>query len=160
VLVTKKGSPLNTVDSFSDPKLKGKRIGIIAGTTPTDYLVLNDLIDNVRSYPLVVDTRFSNSSKDMMKDLQSGDIDAAVMWGPIGGYLAKMSKVPVNVVPMVKDKNGPALVFRICMGVRQSDQNWKRTLNKLIAANQPEINAILTSYGVPLLNEQDQPITH
>ena len=44
------------------------------------------------------------------------------------------------------------------MGVRHSDQNWKRTLNKLISENQTEIDAILRSYGVPLLDENDQPI--
>jgi hypothetical protein len=51
------------------------------------------------------------------------------------------------------------MVFRISMGVRQSDQNWKRTLNTLIAANASDINDILKSYGVPLLDEKDQPIT-
>jgi hypothetical protein len=42
------------------------------------------------------------------------------------------------------------------MGVRRSDQDWKRKLNKLIADNQPEIDRILTAYGVPLLDEQGQ----
>lgn len=158
VLVTKKGSGLASVDSFASPKLKGLHIGIIAGTSPANYLVLNNLIDKVKAYPLVVDTRYADSSKDMLKDLQSGVIGAAVMWGPIGGYLAKTSTVPMNVVPLVKDKNGPQLAYRICMGVRHSDQNWKRTLNKLIAANASEIDAILRDYNVPLLDEKDAPI--
>jgi hypothetical protein len=45
------------------------------------------------------------------------------------------------------------------MGVRPSDQNWKRQLNKLIAENQPAINKIMLDYGVPLLNDNDQLIT-
>jgi hypothetical protein len=45
------------------------------------------------------------------------------------------------------------------MGVRHSDQNWKRDLNKLIAENESEIQAILHSYGVPLLDENDKPIS-
>ena len=44
--------------------------------------------------------------------------------------------------------------FRIAMGVRRTDQDWKRKLNRLIAANQPEIDRILADYGVPLLDEQ------
>ena len=44
------------------------------------------------------------------------------------------------------------------MGVRHSDQNWKRALNKLIADNQDAINAILKSYGVPLLDENNRPL--
>ena len=51
------------------------------------------------------------------------------------------------------------MVYRIVMGVRHSDQNWKRTLNKLISENKGEIQAILQSYGVPLLDESDQPIS-
>jgi hypothetical protein len=46
--------------------------------------------------------------------------------------------------------------FRIAMGVRRTDQDWKRKLNRLIAENQPEIDKILTDYGVPLLDEQGQ----
>jgi hypothetical protein len=45
------------------------------------------------------------------------------------------------------------------MGVRPADQNWKRLLNRLIAENQPAINKILLDYGVPLLDENDHPIT-
>jgi hypothetical protein len=44
------------------------------------------------------------------------------------------------------------------MGVRASDQNWKRTLNRMIQENQPTLNAILRDYGVPLLDEKDQPL--
>jgi hypothetical protein len=68
--------------------------------------------------------------------------------------------VPLTVVPLVKETTGPRMVFRIGMGVRHSDQNWKRDLNKLIAQNQSEIDKILTDFGVPLLDENNQPITH
>jgi hypothetical protein len=44
------------------------------------------------------------------------------------------------------------------MGVRNADQNWKRQLNRLIQENQPEINKLLLDFGVPLLDESDQPI--
>jgi hypothetical protein len=45
------------------------------------------------------------------------------------------------------------------MGVRAADQAWKRQLNRLIEENQGEINRLLIAYGVPLLDEKDQPIT-
>jgi hypothetical protein len=44
------------------------------------------------------------------------------------------------------------------MGVRHSDQDWKRLLNKLIDENQGEIVRILASYGVPLLDENNAPL--
>ncbi|HEV2956954.1 MAG TPA: quinoprotein dehydrogenase-associated putative ABC transporter substrate-binding protein, partial [Xanthobacteraceae bacterium] len=60
--------------------------------------------------------------------------------------------------PLTKERSGPRLAYYITMGVRGADQEWKRELNRLIAENQPEINAILTSFGVPLLDDRDQPI--
>jgi hypothetical protein len=47
--------------------------------------------------------------------------------------------------------------FRIAMGVRRSDQEWKRKLNRLIGESQSEINQILREYGVPLLNQEGVP---
>jgi len=44
------------------------------------------------------------------------------------------------------------------MGVRFADQDWKRLLNRMIADNQPAINKLLQSYGVPLLDDNDRPI--
>ena len=62
------------------------------------------------------------------------------------------------VAPLVKEPSGPKLVYRIVMGVRRADQNWKRSLNKAILESQGEIDAILRSYGVPLLDESDKPL--
>jgi hypothetical protein len=62
------------------------------------------------------------------------------------------------VTPLVKETSGPKLVYRIGMGVRPADQNWKRQLNRLIQENQAEINKILVEFGVPLLDESDRPL--
>ncbi len=159
-LVTKKGGDLDTVDTLADPRLKTKHIGIVAGTPPATNLAVNGLLPNIKSYPLVVDTRFDAPASDMMKDLENGEIDIAILWGPIAGSLAKNAKTPMQVTPLVKEKGGAHMIYRMGMGVRHSDQEWKRQLNKLIADNQGEIDKILDDYGVPLLDENDQPRTH
>ena len=89
----------------------------------------------------------------MMDDLDRGKIDIALLWGPIAGYYAIKAKTPTAVVPLLKEHGGPHMAYRIVMGVRHSDENWKRDLNKLISENQGEIQTILHSYGVPLLDE-------
>jgi quinoprotein dehydrogenase-associated probable ABC transporter substrate-binding protein len=150
---------LKGLESLSDPRLKTARIGIIAGTPPATFLAQNGLLGRIKSYALVVDTRFDSPTHEMMDDLERGEIDVALLWGPIAGYYATKAKTPTTVVPLVKEQGGPPMVFRIVMGVRHSDQNWKRTLNKVISENQDEIQAILRSYGVPLLDENDKPIS-
>ena len=153
-----KGGPLEGLDSLSDPRLKTARIGVIAGTPPVTFLAANGLLGQIKSYALVVDTRFDSPAREMMDDLDRGEIDIALLWGPIAGYYAMKAKTATTVAPLLKEQDGPRMVYRIVMGVRHSDQNWKRSLNKLISENQGEIDAILRSYGVPLLDENDQPI--
>ena len=157
-LVAKRSSGLDDVGTLSDQRLKGKRIGIVAGTPPATNMAVNGLMANAKPYPLVIDTRFDSSAEQMIKDVVSGEIDAGVLWGPMAGYYAKEANPPLQVMPLTKETSGPRLVYRIGMGVRGADQNWKRLLNRLIQENQPEINKLLLSFGVPLLDEQDQPI--
>jgi quinoprotein dehydrogenase-associated probable ABC transporter substrate-binding protein len=158
-LVTKPGSGLDEVVSLDDERLKGKHLGIVAGTPPATIMAANGLMGNARPYPLMIDTRIDSSSVAMINDLEVGEIDAGVLWGPIAGYYAKQANPPLHVTPLVKEKSGPQLTYRIGMGVRSADQNWKRLLNRLIQENQAEINKILLDYGVPLLDENDRPIS-
>ncbi|MGO9235972.1 MAG: substrate-binding domain-containing protein [Methylocella sp.] len=158
-LVSRQGSGLENVDSLEDPLLQNKRIGIVAGTPPATNLAVNGLLGNIKSYPLVVDTRVDAPTSTMMDDLEGDRIDVAILWGPIAGYLAKNAKIPVKVTPLVKETSGQRMIYRIGMGVRHSDQEWKRLLNKLIAENQAEITHILTTYGVPLLDENNARLT-
>jgi len=157
-LVAKRGGPLEGVEALADPRLQDKRIGIVAGTPPATYLVAHGLMAKAKPYPLVVDTRIDSSAVAMMNDLASGEIDAGVLWGPIAGYRASLADPPMHVELLLKDTGGPHLIYRITMGVRPSDQNWKRQLNKLIAENQSAIDKLLLDFNVPLLDANGRPI--
>ncbi len=158
-LVFKQGSGLEDVTTINDPKLKDKRIGIVAGTPPSANMAINGLMARAKPYPLFIDTRVDSSAQAMMDDLARGDIDCGILWGPMAGYYASKANTPMIVVPLVKETTGPQFVYRIGMAVRPSDQEWKRTLNRLIEDNQAEINKLLISYGVPLLDESNAAIT-
>ncbi|MBI5261379.1 MAG: quinoprotein dehydrogenase-associated putative ABC transporter substrate-binding protein [Bradyrhizobium sp.] len=157
-LIARQGSGLEDVTTLEDERLKGKHIGIVAGTPPATNMAAAGLMANAKPYPLMIDTRIASSAEAMIKDLTSGTIDAAVLWGPMAGFYAKNASQPLQVTPLVKETKGPHLVYRIGMGVRPADQNWKRQLNQLIQENQPAINKILLDFGVPLLDENDRPI--
>jgi quinoprotein dehydrogenase-associated probable ABC transporter substrate-binding protein len=158
-LVAKQGSGLDEVTTLEDARLKGKHIGIVAGTPPATNMAVNGLMANAKPYPLMIDTRYDSSAAAMIQDLMSGEIDAGVLWGPMAGYYAKKASPPLHITPLIKETSGPRLAYRIGMGVRPADQNWKRQLNRLIQENQPAINKILLDFGVPLLDENDRPIT-
>jgi len=158
-LVIKHGSGLDGVDTLRDPRLKGKRLGIVAGTPPADNMVVNGLMAHAKPYPLVIDTRVDSSAAAMMRDLAAGEIEAGILWGPMAGYYARQLGAAVTVVPLVKETSGPRLAYRIAMGVRHTDQEWKRLLNREIQENQDAINKLLLSFGVPLLDENDRPLS-
>ena len=158
-LVSKPGSGFEGVEALDDPKLKEKRIGVVAGTPPSTNMAINGLMAHVKPYPLTIDTRVDSSAQAMIDDIARGDIDCGILWGPMAGYFASRSNPALIVAPLLKETTGPPLIYRIGMAVRPSDQEFKRTLNKLIAENQMEINKLLLSYDVPLLDESGGLIT-
>ncbi|MDQ0505633.1 substrate-binding domain-containing protein [Xanthobacter agilis] len=159
VLVVKAGGPLDGVETLSDPRLKGARLGLVAGTPPADHLLNLSLLDTARTYSLLVDRRFDSPPEEMLADLAKGDLDGALLWGPSAGYFAKHANAPLKVVPLVHEAERPALSYRITMGVRPTDHEWKQTLNQVLRKRADDINAVLLDYGVPLLDDDDQLIT-
>jgi quinoprotein dehydrogenase-associated probable ABC transporter substrate-binding protein len=158
-IVTRADSDLAGLQSLDDPRLKekGRRIGLVANTPPGNILATNGLLGSVKPYPLMVDTRVESPSAKMIEDLQKGDIDIAILWGPFAGYYAKKNPGKLIVAPL-EDVKGARMSFRIAFGVRHSDQNWKRELNQFIQQNKAELDAILRDYGVPLLGEDGRAL--
>ncbi|MEL7396752.1 MAG: substrate-binding domain-containing protein [Pseudomonadota bacterium] len=152
-LIVPQDGDLSDVTALTDPKLKDLRIGIVAGTPPAAHMARNGLIAKAKPYNLVVDRRRESPAVDMLNDLEAGEIDAAILWGPLGGPLVKNNFDGLKVTPLVEETLPPRLFFRITMGVRRGEKVWQRQLNSLIRRNQDEINAVLVEAGVPLVND-------
>ncbi len=85
------------------------------------------------------------------KDLAQGTIDAAIVWGPIGGYFAKRIG-SLTVVPL-RSEPGVKFDYEMAMGVRYGEREWKQQVEALIESQQPAIAAILKEYGVPIVDD-------
>lgn len=158
-LVFKKGSELESVKSLSDDRLKGKRIGVVAGTPPATVMNRVGLLADAKPYQLFVDRRYDAPAQSMVKDIRSGDIAAGILWGPNAGYFAHQGgKDDLAVVPLLEEGISPPMTFRITMGVRQSDTDWKRELNEIIARRQGDIDKVLLDFNVPIIDEKDKQI--
>ena len=94
----------------------------------------------------------------MIDEIASGKLDAGILWGPVGGYYAQRAKVPLSLVPLVKETAGPNTIYGITLGVRPDDPQWKHKINKVLAENQRDINVILQGYNVPILNQKGERI--
>lgn len=158
-LLYRAGTGLDGVVSLADPRLKDRRIGVIAGTPPANIMAQLGLIQRAKPYPLMVDRRYDSPGERMINDIRSGDIDAGVLWGPIAGYFAAKGGDKLLVVPLLKETGTPRMAYRITFGVRNLEDDWKHQLNAVIAKRQSDIDALLLQFGVPLLDEQSNLIT-
>lgn len=153
VLISRADGPLSGVTGLGDPALQGKRLGVVAGSAPATHMVRHRLMARARGYELFVDRRYRDPSGDMLADLEAGEIDGAILWGPIGGPLVKADHPGLSVTPLLAEAGQPRMFYRITMGVRLGEKAWTRRLNLLIRRNQARIDAILSEAGVPILDD-------
>jgi quinoprotein dehydrogenase-associated probable ABC transporter substrate-binding protein len=147
-----------TATSLADPAFRDLRIGIIAATPPTDLLLRHDLMAHVTSYALAVDTRYESPARELIQAILDRQLDVGLIWGPIAGYYAHHDNLPLRVVPLAGEPGAPRLDYRIAMGVRANEPEWRRTINAAAEKRKTDITRILLDYGVPLLDEQNRPI--
>jgi mxaJ protein len=156
VFVTRKDSGLN-IKSLADPKLKKLKIGInllnsdAENTPPAMALSQYGVVGNLVGFT----TFYSDSARpeDIINAVAKKDVDVAIAWGPLAGYFAKKSPVPLNLQPLPeRDSLSPDFPYQynIGMGVRRRDRELRDSLQAVLDRKGPEIQAILKEYGVPV----------
>jgi quinoprotein dehydrogenase-associated probable ABC transporter substrate-binding protein len=146
----------HTLAGAEDPHLASLRLGVVAGTPPSDLLVRHELMSHTRPYALTVDTRSESPTHEMVQDVVDGTIDVGFLWGPIAGYYRKLNDLPLTLVPLKDEPGAARMEYHIAMGVRANEAEWRRRINAAILKRQPEITTTLRQFGVPLLNEQGE----
>lgn len=163
-LVIPAGRGLDDVRSMEEflrlprEQLQRLRIGVYDRSPASAWLARHNLVDQGVPYRILnADPEFY-PGEIVERDLTDGRIDAAVVWGPIAGFFVKRrADAGLRLVPLHSEP-GVRLDFEIAMGVRHADREWKATLNQLITDNQPQIDAILRDFGVPLVDANGKPI--
>jgi quinoprotein dehydrogenase-associated probable ABC transporter substrate-binding protein len=167
-MVARKGKGLDNVHTPDDllhlppDVLSHLRFGLIARSPPTDWLLKNHLIDQATSYVPQSSDPDAYPGQIVETELTSGRIDVAVAWGPIAGYFASKLGDAI-LIPFPATNDDPAVGtlrydFQIAMGVRQGDKEWLGKMDHFIETHQPQIDAILVSYRVPLLGPDGMPL--
>jgi mxaJ protein len=139
---------LKNLDAGQRAKL---RLGVFGRSPVTEWLLENGLIAQIVSYQTQSGDAERYPGEMVEKDLASGIIDVAFIWGPIAGYFAQQSKaVPIVAIPL-KPHPGVQFDFEIAMATRFGEAAYKQKIDEAIDRKRPQINAILAQYGVPLL---------
>jgi mxaJ protein len=161
VFVSRKDRNLH-VGSFDDAILKKLKIGVQiigddgADSPPAHALAARGITDNVRGYTVYGDYSKPNPPARIVDAVVNGEVDLAVVWGPLAGYFAKQQRVPLELVPVSPEIDLPFLpfVFDIALGVRREDAGLRQQLDTILERRKPEIDRILASYGVPRLDTE------
>ncbi|HKX95588.1 MAG TPA: substrate-binding domain-containing protein [Methylibium sp.] len=147
---------VQTIDDFLkvDRAVLGKlRIGLYDRSPASEWLNRHQLVEQGVPYPIMSADPAQYPGEIIEKDIAAGKIDAAIVWGPIAGYYAKrVTSMKLTVVPMRSEKN-IKFDFPMAMGVRYGEREWKQQIESLIDKTAPQITAILTDFGVPLVEE-------
>ncbi len=139
-------------------KLRALRIGLFAQTPGSDWVLKNGLLDHAILYAAQSGDPNVNPQSIVGSDLSEAKIDAAIVWGPVAGYIvshhaAASGSTPWLVLPFKPDP-GIRFDYEMSMGVRQGEKEWKDALDGWISTHHQQINQILSAYHVPLLDEK------
>jgi ABC-type amino acid transport substrate-binding protein len=163
VFVTRTGGGIN-IRSFDDKALRHLRIGVhmmgddYANSPAVLSLIRRGLGTQIVGYMIYGDYSKPHPPSALIEAVAKGDVDVAVVWGPLAGYFAKQSTTPLTLTPVspIIDLPFTPYVFDIGMGVRRGDSTRRAALNAELARRSDDIRRILDSYGVPTQTASSQ----
>ena len=160
VFVTRADRGLH-IASFDDSQLRTLIIGVqmvgsdAMNTPPAHALARRGIVQNVRGYMLFGDYRQPHPPSAIIDAVANGDVDVAIVWGPMAGYFAAQEAMPLTIEPVQPWRDGAELpmAFDISMGVRRGDNALLQRLEGSLEKNHDAVAAILAAYHVPVLPE-------
>ena len=150
------------IESIDDPRLRRLKVGVhligddYANPPPVAALARRGIVRNVAGFSIYGDYREPNPPARLIEAVGRGEVDVAIVWGPLGGYFATREGAPLRVTRMREADDGVAVpfVFAIAMGVRPGDSVLARQVEASLSRHRAEVRRILEEFGVPLLPEE------
>jgi mxaJ protein len=160
VFVYRKSANLQ-LRSFDDPALRQLKIGLHAigedgaNPPPVHALARRGIVKNIFGFKMWDIDSVENPQGHIVDAVVSGDIDVAIVWGPLGGYFSRRQRDVLEVVPVSPSIEPPGIpfVFDIAMGVRPDDTALKTELDDILDRRRREVRQILQEYGVPRVEQ-------
>ncbi|HET7622505.1 MAG TPA: substrate-binding domain-containing protein [Gemmatimonadaceae bacterium] len=148
------------IRSFDDPRLKKLKVGVhVIGDDynalpPGIALARRGIVKNVVGYSIYGDYSKPSPPADLIRAVAHGDVDVAIAWGPLAGYYAAREHVPLEIAPVSPRNAIPGMPFdyAIAIGVRRGDSTLAKSLDAILVKRRGDIDQILRSYGVPLVD--------
>jgi ABC-type amino acid transport substrate-binding protein len=156
VFVVRRDSKVR-VSSFDDAVLRRVRVGVQlvgddgANAPPAHALARRGMVDNVVGYTVYGDYAQPNPPARIIDAVARGEVDVAIVWGPLAGYFTKRNAIPLALAPLPDSDSvtGFPFAFDIAMGVRKGDAALRDSLDRVLERRCTEVERVLDTYGVP-----------
>jgi mxaJ protein len=145
--------------TLDDPRLKKLKIGVqmvgndATNTPPAHALASRGIVGNIRGYMLYGDYSKPNPPAEIVRAVERGDVDVALVWGPLAGYFAAQSPVPLRleaVTPWMADMQWP-MQFDISVGVQNGNDKLLKEIDAILDRRSGDIRKLLAAYHVPVV---------
>ena len=160
MFVTRASAPLKGL-TLDDPRLKSLKIGVqmvgddASNTPPAHALARRGIVRNVRGYMLYGNYAAPNPPADIMRAVERGDVDVVLVWGPLAGFFAARSPVPLRldpVTPWFADQQWP-MQFDISVGVQKDNQKLLKDIDRVLVRRSADVARLLAAYRVPVVKQ-------
>ena len=158
MFVTRRDANLGGL-TLDDPRLKRLKIGVqlvgddASNTPPAHALAARGIVGNVRGYMLYGNYATPSPPAQVIRAVERGDVDVAMVWGPLAGYFAAKSPVPLRlepVTPWFADRQWP-MQFDVSVGVQRNNQKLLKQIDNVLARHSTDIRRLLETYHVPMV---------
>jgi len=124
-----------------------------SNSPPAHALAHRGIVNNIVGYSMWGDSSVENPQAQVIDAVAKGEVDVAIVWGPIGGYFAKKygEQLAVTIAPTDAQLPKQPFSFDIAIGVRKDDNVLAEKLQKALEEKRDEIEEILTAYNIPLI---------
>jgi quinoprotein dehydrogenase-associated probable ABC transporter substrate-binding protein len=138
--------------SLDDPRLRKLKIGVYE-TSAIRAALAEHGIGNVQIHYLShnADLVGQNQPSYQVQQVIDGQLDVAAVWGPMAGYLKAVKHEPITLQPANTLDNTTRLEFDMAIAARRNDKELAQRLDSAMRQQKDAIHAILTEYGVPLV---------
>jgi quinoprotein dehydrogenase-associated probable ABC transporter substrate-binding protein len=127
------------------------RIGVFTPGPAAEWLARRGLYDQMVAYSALDGDPDVYPGKIVENELLAGELDAAILWGPIAGYFAaRAAPTKVAVVPL-RSEPGIQFDFAMAAGVRFGERETRAQLEELMTRTAAATAALLAEYHIPVV---------
>ena len=139
--------------NLDDPRLKTLKVGVYETSAVREALLEHGVVRNIVIHYLSHDADLVQADQPsyQVQQVIDGKLDVAAAWGPMAGYYTAVRHAPLVIQPVNLMDEATPLEFDMAIAVRRSDQELQRRLGQAMRQERDALRAILTEFGVPLV---------